>query len=173
MGELERSGGDTEEIGVRYPRRGSRRVLGTQRPALWIPHREARSLQPPGPLATSLGQQVPDALGIPSRRWRHGSGFPGEDLTLGHQASPGAFPYPRWQSRSGPVRDPGIAGSPDGNPAFDRQCPQGLFPWQHRAVRPVGSRPLRAQGWQPPLVPAFVPIFWLVLDPGCVAQRRE
>lgn len=63
-----------------------------------------------------------------------------------------------------PRRDPGIAGSPDGNPAFDRQCPQGLFPWQHRAVRPVGSGRLPAQGWQAPLVPAFVLI--LVLGPG-------
>lgn len=64
-----------------------------------------------------------------------------------------------------------LLAAPDGNPAFDRQCPQGLFPWEHRAVRPVGSGPLRAQGWQPPLVPAFVPIFgpWS----GCVAQRRE
>lgn len=32
-------------------------------------------------------------------------------------------------------RDPGIAGRPDGNPAFDRGCPEGLSPWQQEGAR--------------------------------------
>lgn len=86
-------------------------------------------------------------------------GFLGKTFPWGTRLPWVTFPIRSGRQGLRPCRDPGIAGSPDGNPAFDRQCPQGLFPWQHRAVRPVGSEPLRVQGWQPPLVPAFVPIF--------------
>lgn len=106
---------------------------GSRRTAVWIPRRsrEEEHLQPPG-LASSLGEegQVSDALGIPSRRWRRGSGFPGEVLTLGTNRPPWVAPPIRGGGLGlRPCRDPGIAGSPDGNPAFDRECPQGLFPW--------------------------------------------
>lgn len=124
------------------------------------------SICSPRPSGCMTGGRVPDALGIPSRRWRRGSGFPGEVLTLGTDRPPWVPLRPIRGSGVGLRRcgDPGIAGSPDGNPAFDRECPQGLFPWQHRAVKPVGPGPLEAHGWQPPLVLAFVP--FLVLGLG-------
>lgn len=107
MGKLEGSGGDTEEIGVRV----SRGVKESDFCRTWSPEyssgvSEACCLDsaegsresavpplppPPGPLAASLGQRVPDALGIPSRRWIWVSwGRP----------HPGAPDFPGWLSLS-------------------------------------------------------------------------
>lgn len=111
MGKLEGPGGNTEGIGSE---KGFRRVISveTQSPQCSSGVSEARYqdsaegsgefADPPAPgsLAASLGQRVPDALEIPSRCWRRGTGFPGEDLTLGYQISLGAFSYLRWRSRS-------------------------------------------------------------------------
>lgn len=136
-------------------------VLASQRPAI----RGKGTSASPRPSCSISGGRLPDALGIPSRRWRRGSLFPGEVLTLGTGRLPWV-PLPTCGGPLGPhaLRDPGIAGSPNGHPAFDRECPLGLFPWQHRARRPAGSGPLRAQGWKPPLVPPSSP--FLVLGPG-------
>lgn len=145
---------------------------------MWIPPRsgEGEHLQPQALLV---------------HHWGAGSGRPEDSFqTLeawvqvswgsphpGHRRPPWVPLRPIRGSGLGlhPCQDPGIAGSPDGNPAFDRECPQGLFPWKHRAVRPVGPGPLEARGWQPPLVLAFVPFLVLghsVLHNGVRGCRR-
>lgn len=179
MGKLEGSGGDTEEIGVRV----SRGVKESDFCRTWSPEyssgvSEACCLDSAeGSRESAVPPPNPPARSSCCITGAAGSGRPGDsfqalDLGFLGKTSPWStrLPWVAFPLRGGgqglrPGRDPGTAGSPDGNPAFDRQCPQGLFPWQHRALRPVGSGPLRAQGWQPPLVSAFVPHF-LVLGLG-------
>lgn len=63
---------------------------------------------------------------------RRGSRLPGEVPALGGVGLPGCpLPAPRGGPGPRSSRDPGIAGRPDGNPAFDRDCGEGLSPWQH------------------------------------------
>lgn len=159
------------------PEKGSRRVflqkrgvhhavLGSQRLIIWILQREAGSLQTPQALELhhwgsgfrTPWRFLPGAGGV-------GLGFLGKTSPWGTRSPWVPFPIRGGGQGLCPHRDPGIAGSPDGNPAFDRQCPQGLFPWEHRAVRPVGSGGrcgLKAGShlWYPPSSP------FLVLGPG-------
>lgn len=61
-------------------------------------------------------------------------------------------------------RDPGIAGRPDGNPAFDRDCREGLSPWQQEGGETEPSAWLQQDSTPavPPLVPSPPPPFWVL-----------
>lgn len=69
------------------------------------------------------------ARGLLQRAGGVGPGFLGKSPPSAGMGLSGC-PLP---SRSGlgprSSRDPGIAGRPDGNPAFDRDCREGLSPW--------------------------------------------
>lgn len=81
---------------------------------------------------------------LPRQHWWAGPGWRGDSSKALEAWVPASWGSPRpqqgWASLGAPFpppgavsvqrspRDPGIAGSPDGNPAFDRSCPERLSP---------------------------------------------
>lgn len=70
-------------------------------------------------------------------------------------------------------RDPGIAGRPDGNPAFDRDGWEGLSPWQQEGgeAEPgawlLGAMPAQPFWFPPP------PPFWVFSRGRPTGQRGK
>lgn len=164
------------------PEKGSRRVflqkrgvhhavLGSQRLIIWILQREAGSLQTPQALELhhwgsgfrTPWRFLPGAGGV-------GLGFLGKTSPWGTRSPWVPFPIRGGGQGLCPHRDPGIAGSPDGNPAFDRQCPQGLFPWEHRAVRPVGSGAAAGSRLAVTFGTRLRPHFWSLVRVCCTTE---
>ena len=89
------------------------------------------------------------ARGLLQRAGGVGPGFLGKSPPSAGMGLSGC-PLPARSGDLGPrsSRDPGIAGRPDGNPAFDRDCREGLSPWlqegggtEPSAGLPRGSTP--------------------------------